>query len=85
VCVLALVFDPVDLTTTKGTAVSFTAKTAITHNIVFDTPRAAGVDDIGIFSDGTVTRTFSTSGTFPYHCTIHGGVGTGMHGSIIVP
>ena len=77
-------FDPVDLTVAKNVAVKFTAKTTINHIIVFDTPVALGVTDIGAFSDGTVTRTFTTVGTFPYHCTIHGGVGTGMHGTIKV-
>jgi plastocyanin len=28
--------------------------------------------------------TFISSGSFPYHCTIHGAPGVGMHGSIIV-
>ncbi len=43
-------------------------------------PRDPGVSDIGMFSDGSVTRNFSAVGTFPYHCTIH----AGMKGTIKV-
>ena len=84
VCVLGNTFNPVDLTVAKNASVTFSAKTTIVHNIVFDPPVASLVTDIGIFSEGNVSRTFTTVGTFPYHCTIHGGVGTGMHGSIKV-
>jgi plastocyanin len=27
---------------------------------------------------------FDQAGTYGYHCTIHGGVGTGMHGTVTV-
>jgi len=30
------------------------------------------------------TVQFNTAGTFGYHCEAHGGVGTGMHGTVIV-
>jgi plastocyanin len=32
---------------------------------------------------GSVVRTL-VAGTYQYHCQIHGGVGTGMHGTIVV-
>ncbi len=32
----------------------------------------------------TFSYTFNTVGTFPYHCTAHGGVGTGQYGVITV-
>ena len=32
----------------------------------------------------TKTMTFSTAGTFPYHCTFHGAAGVGMYGVITV-
>jgi plastocyanin len=28
--------------------------------------------------------TFSTAGAYNYHCSVHGGPGTGMHGTIVV-
>jgi plastocyanin len=84
VCVLSISFSPVDMTVNKGSSVSWTWQQGV-HNIVFDPPLSPGVDDIGAFSEGIAVRTFTTTGTFPYHCTIHGGVGTGMHGTITVP
>lgn len=83
ICVLGTTFNPVDITIAKNASVAFTWQAGV-HNIVFDAPLATGVADIGAFSDGSVSRTFTVVGTFPYHCTIHGGVGSGMHGTIKV-
>lgn len=85
VCLRADNFLPTELTVVKGTIVTFSNSTAILHHVVFDTPRAIGVDDIGDIQSTTANRMFPSSGTFPFHCTIHGGVGTGMHGQIVVP
>lgn len=83
ICVLAISFSPVDMTIAKNSSASWVWQQGV-HNIVFDAPLSPGVDDIGAFSEGTVSRTFTTAGTFAYHCTIHGGPGTGMHGTITV-
>ncbi len=83
ICVQGTSFSPVDITIAKGGIATWT-EVAGDHNIVFDPPRALDVADIGAFSDGSVKRTFASAGTFAYHCTIHGGVGTGMHGNVIV-
>lgn len=85
VCVLGTSFNPVDMTISKNASVTWSEVTGV-HHIVFDGPPtgATPITDIGDFSAGTVSRTFAQTGTFPYHCTIHGGVGTGMHGNIIV-
>lgn len=61
-------FSPTDLTVTKGTAVTFTFQ-SVTHSIVFDA--GAGVADTGPLYNTSVQRTFSTAGTFPFHCAIH--------------
>ncbi|MEO7368935.1 MAG: plastocyanin/azurin family copper-binding protein [Gemmatimonadaceae bacterium] len=71
VCVLASAFSPVALTIARSASVTWVAKTGVLHNIVFDSPVSPGVTDIGNFSDGSVSRSFSAIGTFPYHCTIH--------------
>lgn len=42
-----------------------------THNVKFDS--SAGVDNIGVESSGTFSRTFKKSGSFQMVCTIHGG------------
>jgi len=83
ICVLGTSFNPVDITIAKNGSVTF-QEVQGAHFIVFDAPLATGVSNIGDFSSGTASRTFTEVGTFPYHCTIHGGVGTGMHGTIKV-
>ena len=83
ICVQGTTFSPVDITISKNGSVTF-QEVIGAHFIVFDPPVASGVANIGDFSSGTASRTFTEVGTFPYHCTIHGGVGTGMHGTIKV-
>ncbi|HUQ47926.1 MAG TPA: plastocyanin/azurin family copper-binding protein [Gemmatimonadaceae bacterium] len=83
ICVLAGSFNPIDITIAKNGSVTF-QEVQGAHFIVFDAPLANGVSNIGDFSSGTASRTFNEVGTFPYHCTLHGGVGTGMHGTIKV-
>lgn len=83
ICVLSGSFNPVDITIAKNASVTF-QEVQGAHFIVFDAPLATGVSNVGDFSSGTASRTFTEIGTFPYHCTIHGGVGTGMHGTIKV-
>ena len=60
-------FDPSATTVPVGSTVTWTwAQGAVVHNVMFD--------------DGTYTRTFTTAGAYPYHCTIH----PGMAGSVTV-
>ncbi|MEO5903679.1 MAG: plastocyanin/azurin family copper-binding protein [Gemmatimonadaceae bacterium] len=80
ICVLGNTFSPVNITISKNGSVTFTPKTAVSHNIVFDAPNALGVTDVGAFSGASVSRTFTETGTFPYHCTLH----NGMNGTIKV-
>jgi plastocyanin len=76
----ANVFDPASLTVTLGTTVSFTFE-SVGHNVVFDASVSGRPADItGTNSNTTITRTFSTAGTFNYQCTIH----AGMTGTVIV-
>ena len=54
------------------------------HSTTSDT---VGLWDSGIFSPPpahSFTNQFNSAGTFPYHCTIHGGAPFNMKGSIIV-
>jgi len=69
-------FTPTSLTVTAGSTVSFTNNSGVAHNVVFDANAPAG-GDIGVISTGTQTRTFTTAGTYPFHCAIHEGM-TGM-------
>ena len=72
-------FSPTSLTVAKGTTVTFTNNSGVTHNVVFDNAAPAG-GDIGSISSGSQTRTFATAGSYPIHCTLH----VGMTGSITV-
>jgi len=75
-------FDPAELTVTKGAAITFENNSGIVHDVVFDAPKDPAITDIGTIQTGQSTaRTFGVSGTWNFHCTIHGG----MVGKVIVP
>ena len=79
-------FTPQSKTVATGTTVQwawnscsgdvYTGQTCVTHDIVFDDAVTSGAK-----SQGTYSRAFTTAGTYPYHCSIHG---TAMSGSIVV-
>jgi len=81
-------FSPNSLTVAKGSTVTWTWPTCdatggygygsdcISHSVMFDDNIQSPVQ-----SSGTFTRTFPTTGTFNYHCGVHG---TPMSGKIIV-
>jgi plastocyanin len=77
---LSLAFSPSTLTVNAGDVVTF-AFGSVAHNVAFDNPNAATPTDIGGFNSNTsIQRTFSTAGTYTYHCTIH----PFMTGSVVV-
>lgn len=85
-CLRASTFDPTSLTVAIGTTVTWDNKSGVTHNVVFTDPTAAKsvgngpAGDIGQISSGTAARSFSTPGTYAFHCTIH----AGMDGSVTI-
>jgi plastocyanin len=61
-------FKPSTITVTAGTTITWTNKDAVIHTVTSD----PGVFDSGsINNNGTFSYTFSTAGTYPYHCTPH--------------
>jgi plastocyanin len=67
----SLAFSPSTLTVNAGDVVTF-AFGSVAHNVAFDNPNAATPTDIGGLNTNTsIQRTFSTAGTYNYHCTIH--------------
>jgi plastocyanin len=67
----SLAFSPSTLTVNAGEVVTF-AFGSVAHNVAFDNPNAATPTDIGGFNtNSSIQRTFSTAGTYTYHCTIH--------------
>ena len=61
-------FRPANLTLRKGATVTWLFKGDLPHNVTEDSGVFAS-DTLG--KGGTYERTFDTTGTFYYHCTIH--------------
>lgn len=76
-------FSPTPDTVSAG-QVTFRWVTPSTgHTLTWD--RGPGVlpANTGVITSGTRVETLQ-SGTYDYHCAVHGGPGTGMHGKIVV-
>jgi plastocyanin len=67
-------YSPNPITISVGGSVTWMNNDTVTHTATGNT----GLFDTGPISPGQqVSKTFSTTGSFPYHCTIHPGmVGT---------
>ena len=72
-------FSPATITVKPGTTVTWTNQDSASHTIMSDGTPAA-------FSSGTLANgatyqfTFTSPGTYPYHCTIH----PSMTGTVVV-
>ena len=63
-----MAFNPATITVAAGTAIKWTNKDVVSHTVTSD----AGLFDSGLIATGgTFNYTFTTAGTFPYHCTPH--------------
>lgn len=69
-------FNPASVTIAKGGVVTWANADTATHTVTFD----AGPDCGRVAQGAVVSRTFDTSGTFTYHCTIH----STMKGTVVV-
>jgi plastocyanin len=68
VSIVDFAFTPGTLTIPVGTTVTWTNKGAVNHTTTSDT----GLWDSGLLAPGaTFSFTFSSAGTFPYHCNVH--------------
>jgi plastocyanin len=73
-------FDPTPLTIPVGTTVVWTNQDTAPHTATSD-PGSAFVFDTGMMQKGQSGKiTFTTVGTFTYHCTVH----PNMHATVVV-
>ena len=70
-------FSPATITVKVGTTVTWTNKDGTAHTVTSDT---GAFDSGNLAANGKYSYTFSTAGTYPYHCTIH----PYMKGTVIV-
>lgn len=60
-------FTPGQVTTTAGKSVSWTNADTTAHTVTFD----SGPDCGNVATAASVSATFSSPGTYAYHCSIH--------------
>jgi plastocyanin len=66
-------FSPATLTIKAGTTVTWKNTTAAAHTVTSDDGKSfdSGIANPITAQSGTFSFTFTTAGTFPYHCAIH--------------
>lgn len=74
-----LTFDPGQVDITSGGTVTWRFGT-VTHNVTFTGTAAGTPANIDNTTSANKAATFTTAGTFPYHCTLH----AGMSGTVVV-
>lgn len=72
-----LAFNPSPITVSAGTTVKWTNKDGITHTVTSNTGL---FDSSNVGPNGTFSFTFTTAGSYAYHCGIH----TFMTATVIV-
>jgi len=65
-------FNPTSVTVAANGTVTWNFGST-THNVTFDAATPTG-GNIGGTTNSSASRTFPTPGTYPYQCTIHGGM-----------
>jgi plastocyanin len=73
------VFDPGQVDITAGGTVTWRFGT-VTHNVTFNGTAAGTPANVDNTTSANQARTFTTAGSFPYHCTLH----AGMNGTVVV-
>jgi plastocyanin len=71
VFIQGMAFTPGSITVAANTTITWTNKDGVSHTVTSDTGVTPSFDSGTINPNKTWSHLFATSGTFPYHCTIH--------------
>ncbi len=77
-------YDKKELLIKVGDVVTWSYTGSSSHPTASDSSPAAWATFPLNSSSPSFTKTFDVAGVYPYHCTIHGGPGSGMSGTITV-
>lgn len=67
-------FQPNDVYVLPAGTVTWTNNSGTNHNVTFSGGTVGAPANVAAFTDGSVQRTFTTSGTYNYQCTLHAGM-----------
>jgi plastocyanin len=76
-------FNPTPDTVAAGVVTFSWASGSNGHTLIWDSGPGTLPANTGTITSGTRAVTLQ-AGTYEYHCSIHGGPGSGMHGRIVV-
>lgn len=76
--IMSFAFTPQTLTITPGSTVIWTNSDSVAHTVVSDS--GSEIDSPSLTKGESFSHTFTTPGTYTYHCSIH----PNMKGTIIV-
>jgi len=76
-------FSPTPNTVSAGQVTFSWATPSNGHTLTWDSGPGTLPTNTGVITSGTKVVTLQ-AGTYQYHCAVHGGPGTGMHGTIVV-
>ena len=76
-------FSPTPDTVAAGTVTFSWSTPSNGHSVIWDSGPGTLPANTSVMSSGTFSPTL-VQGTYQYHCSVHGGPGTGMHGTIVV-
>ena len=80
VTIANMAFSPSQITVNKGDTVTWTNNDSTTHTVTDDLSNVGGPSSGDIAPGSTYSFTFTKSGSFQYHCSIH----PSMRGTIVV-
>lgn len=73
-------FGPASLTVKQGTTVTWTNQDSADHSVISDSGSGVSLNSALLAQGDQYSFTFTTAGTFAYHCGVH----PDMHGTVVV-